>query len=76
MIIPDTLSAEARQARFSRICREAMLERKTQGSRQAIRQAKPCDQFSIPGRMGEILSAMADRITYGAYHTRASYTQY
>ena len=31
MIIPDTLSAEARQARFSRICREAMLERKTQG---------------------------------------------
>ena len=31
MIIADTLSIEARQARFARICREAMLERKTQG---------------------------------------------
>ena len=31
MIIADTLSPEAKQARFARICREAMLERKTQG---------------------------------------------
>lgn len=33
MIIADTLSMDAKQARFSRICREAMLERKTQGER-------------------------------------------
>ena len=31
MIIPDTLSPEAKSARFSRICLEAMTERKTQG---------------------------------------------
>ena len=31
MSITDTLSAEAKRARFSRICREAMLERRTRG---------------------------------------------
>lgn len=31
MIIPDTLSAEAKAARFARICHEAMLERRIQG---------------------------------------------
>ena len=31
MIVPDTLSAEARAARFSRICEDAMRERRSQG---------------------------------------------